>query len=140
MEWLTEKWCLTVALVISPLFVGFAVFGDLGRGAAAWMSAFTIVFLARYLWDLKSRPWFWVVLGLIIAGHVYVLLSISIPPPKGRLTPFGVLLPIFLVHFFVLRGVFWVMEWIMEPSSPPSSLTPPPPDPPSSTSGTPSAP
>jgi hypothetical protein len=129
MDWCTKEWNITVALSISPLYLVFLILGNQGQRVTAFMSAYTIVFLTRYLWDLRTRIWFWIVLGLIVGSHAYVILLISIPMPKVRLTPFGMLLPIFAVHFFLLRGVFWVMEKVMEPTSP--SLPPAADDPPS---------
>jgi hypothetical protein len=113
--WFTKKWGVKVMLSLSPLYLVFVLIGDPGRAVAAWICAFTIVFLTRHLWHLRTRTWFWVLLSLVVVGHAWLLLSISIPEPRRRLSPFGVLLPIFAVHFFLLRGIFWLAERLLEP-------------------------
>ena len=107
-EFLTRGYALTLFALTSPLFLGFAFAGDPGRGLVASVSAVSLTLVVRYLWDLSSRPWFWVTLAAVVAAHVYLVLLI--PWPNMRWGP-G-LTPIVLVQILVVRGVFWLVERI----------------------------
>ena len=106
-EWLTKSWALTVGALTLPLFLAYTFVGDPGRGLAASISAFSITFVARYLWDLRSRYWFWVTLTAVILAHAYLVRLI--PWPSMRWGPSG-LLPVGLLQIFLIRSIFWLVE------------------------------
>lgn len=106
----TKLWGLTVAGFTLALFFVFAFLGYRGRGVVAGVSAFSITFVAGYLWDLRSKPWFWFTLVVVIWAHSYLVLSI--PWPSLSWGPRG-LAPVALIDVFLIRLIFWLVERIM---------------------------
>jgi hypothetical protein len=126
-EWMTRKSGAILGLSASPIFVLFLLLGyDVGRAEVAWVSAASIVGVARQLWDLRTRVWFWAVLAVIVVANLLVLPWIPWPATKSS---YIALLPIGLAHFGIVRGVFWLVERILEPPVP-QSVEPPAPVPP----------
>ncbi len=104
-EWFTKSWGLTVLVLTLPLFLVFL--GDPGRGLAASISAFSVIFIARYLWDLRSRVWFWITLVAVVLAHSCLVLSIPWPNLRGGL--YG-LAPVMFLQIFLIRAIFWLVE------------------------------
>jgi len=54
----SRRWQLVVILCLLPLFLLFAVLGELGRERAAAISLGAIIVAAKTRWDLKKYIWF----------------------------------------------------------------------------------
>ena len=73
---ITKTWALLAGVCVSPLFFLFAYFGDPGRGRAAFVIAGMIALAARFLWDLRTRVWFWITITIVALLHVPLILFI----------------------------------------------------------------
>ena len=104
---LTRKSVLVIALCAIPLFLLFAFLGDPARGRAAAICAFVIMLSARIFWSLRRHVLFW--LALIIAIPCQIPLVV-LNPWTNRSYPGVVLLPLALVDFAVVCGIFKLVE------------------------------
>jgi hypothetical protein len=107
----TRKWALLAGICTSPLFIVFAYYGDPGRGQAAWVSAGAIAVAARFLWDLRTRAWFWITIAVIVLLHVPLI--VLIPWPDKQLT-YVALLPAGLLDFGFAYGIIRLVENMIE--------------------------
>lgn len=104
---LSWKSALEIALCASPLFFLFALLGDPGRGRAAAECAFVIVLAARIFWSLRSHVLFWFALVVAIPCQIPLVL---LNPWTNRDYPGVVILPLALVDFAVVCGIFKLVE------------------------------
>ena len=107
----TKKWAIVAGIYTSPLFILFAYFGDPGRGQAAWVCAGSLATATRFLWDLRTRVWFWLTISIIALLHVPLILLI--PWPFKQLT-YIALLPAGLLDFGIAYGIIRLVENMME--------------------------
>ncbi len=107
----TRKWALLAAICTLPLFIVFDYFGDPGRGQAAWVSAGAIAVAARFLWDLRTRAWFWITIAVIVVLHVPLI--ILIPWPLKQLS-YIALLPAGFLDFLFAYGILRLVENMIE--------------------------
>ena len=107
----TKKWAIVAAICTSPLFILFAYFGDPGRGQAAMVSAISLATATRFLWDLRTRVWFWLTISIIALLHVPLILLV--PWPLKQLT-YIALLPAGLLDFGIAYGIIRLVENMME--------------------------
>ena len=107
----TKKWAIWAAICTSPLFFLFAYFGDSGRGQAAWVSAISLVTAARFLWDLRTRVWFWLTITTIALLHVPLIAFI--PWPLKQLS-YVALLPAGFLDFAIAYGIIRLLEHRVE--------------------------
>jgi hypothetical protein len=107
----TRKWALLAAVCTSPLFIVFAYFDDPGRGQAAWVSAGAIAVAARFLWDLRTRVWFWITIVVIVLLHVPLIILI---PWQAKQLTYVALLPAGLLDFAVAYGILRLVENLVE--------------------------
>ena len=108
---ITRKWALLAGVCSSPLFIVFAYFGDPGRGQAAWVCAISVAVAARFLWDLRTRAWFWITIAVIVLLHIPLILLV--PWPLKQLT-YVALLPAGLADFAVAYGILRLVENFIE--------------------------
>lgn len=104
---LNWKTALVIALCASPLFFLFAILGDPGRGRAAAICAFVIVLSAKIFWGLRRHVLFWFALIVAIPCQLPLVL---VNPWANRDYPGVVILPLALVDFAVVCGIFKLVE------------------------------
>ena len=100
-----KKWALLTGICVFPLFILFAYFGDPGRGQAACVSAMSIALAVRFVWDLRTRLWFWVATAVVVVCHLIPLIHW----PFKHLA-YLVLLPLCLLDFGATHGTFRRLE------------------------------
>ena len=110
---LTRGWAIWTAICISPVYILFVYLGDSGRGRAASVSAFSIAFAARLLWDLKNRVWFWVTIAIIAVLHIPAILFI---PWGDQNLSYVALLPLGLFDLGITYGIIRLVENTIEKS------------------------
>lgn len=108
---ISRKWALLCGVCTAPVFLLFAYFGDPGRGQAAWVSAMMIALASRFLWDLRTRRWFWISIVTIVLLHVPLILYISWPLKQ---LSYVALLPAGLADFAVVYGLIRLVETAVE--------------------------
>jgi multisubunit Na+/H+ antiporter MnhB subunit len=107
----SRKWLLVVILCCLPLFLLFAVLGDPGGGRAAMIAAGVNMTAMRACWNLRKHRWFWMLAGLVIALHIFLVLSI---PWSSKSYPGYALLPVAIVDYGVVYGGFKLAEKILK--------------------------
>lgn len=106
----TRKWTFVAMLCGSAVFFLFAVLGDWGRARAAAICCGVGVFAIRACWHLRRRPWFWIVLAVMVALHVALVLSVSW---SDRSYPGYTLLPEAALDYGVFYGSFSLAEKVL---------------------------
>ncbi len=76
----------------------------------AALMALSLALAARGFWDLKGRVWFWSTLTLMFAFHTFLI--VWIPWPRLRWSGYA-FVPFFILHQFLTRGVFTLIERLM---------------------------
>ena len=109
-NWSTKADLVWIALLILLLF-GVAHFSDLERGMTAACSSGAIVVLTRFFACLWTRTWFWVLVALFVALHVFVVIYL---PWAQNDYPAIVLMPFGIVDFGIMYVCVRVMERILE--------------------------
>lgn len=62
-------WNVLYALTCLGVFVVFAIFSDADRGIVAGFSSASLILATKTRWDLRNRPWFWVLLTVLGGIH-----------------------------------------------------------------------
>jgi hypothetical protein len=75
-----RTWIVWMALgCCFPLYLLFSALRNAGAGTAAGCFGLAIAYVVRLHWELKNRPWFWVVVSAIVFLHLAMLLLIPWP-------------------------------------------------------------
>jgi hypothetical protein len=104
---LTRKLALVIALCAFPLFFLFAYLGDPARGRAAAICASVVMLCARIFWSLRRHVLFWLALMIALPGQIPLVV---LNPWTNRSYPGVVLLPLALLDFAVVCGIFKLVE------------------------------
>lgn len=99
---LGSKGDLISILALVPIIFLFGYFDQLERGMTAACSLYAIIVLVRVLWYLRSRIWFWILIGLFTAAHILIIVY---APWARNDYPAFVLLPFGIVDFGVMYAM-----------------------------------
>lgn len=110
-EVFTRKWLLIVIVCSLPIFFLFAFLGDPGRGRAAGISAAVGMTAIRACWNLRRHVWFWIVVAVMAAVHVFLVVSISW---TDKSYPGYTLLPFAAADYGVMYGIFKLAEKMLK--------------------------
>ena len=105
---MTRKATFAVVLCGIAVAIAFESQGNPGRGRAAGLCA-SIFFMTIWLrWDLRTKFWFWLTLGFLVAAHLPMLLLVrwtdtSYPGGYG-------LIPAALVDLAIVYGPIRLIE------------------------------
>ena len=109
-NWSTKADFAWIALMILMMF-GIANFWDLERGMTAACSGAAIIILTRFCAYLWGRFWFWVLIGLFVVLHVFVV--IYLPWARNEL-PAAALMPLGFVDFGIMYLCVRMMRRLMQ--------------------------
>jgi hypothetical protein len=109
-NWSTKADIVWIALLILLLF-GVAHYSDLERGMTAACSGGAIVVLTRFVAYLWARTWFWVLVALFAALHVFVVIYL---PWARNDYPAIVLMPFGIVDFGIMYVCVRLVERILD--------------------------
>src|ERR1700723_694072 len=114
-------WAITVMALTSPLFFVFDNQGKPGTGRAAWICAGMFLVVMKVRWELKSRPWFWSTIVVLLTLHIPLILYV---PWTSRWIPAAGILPIGVLDCAIILGSIALVEKMMK-QAPPLHETPP---------------
>lgn len=90
-----------------PIFFVLAHFGYPDKGLIAALSFVVIVAVCRIAWRIRRRPWFWPIVGALIAIHVIAVILVHFPRAHFIIL---YVFPIFFLDFIALYTIFWFTE------------------------------
>jgi hypothetical protein len=105
---------LIVVLCALPVFFLFRFFGRDDLALPAFIYSAMILLAIGIRWKLKTRPWFWAVIAVVVALHALLLFRFTWPHFQvSRIS----LLPIGLVDLLTILGIIWLIETFIVRSS-----------------------
>jgi hypothetical protein len=112
----TDYTGVIIGAILCPVFFFFRYIGktDLGLNVGLCLGMF--LFAIRIRWDLRTRPWFWIVVTLVLVLHVPLFFLIQWPDtwvPGAALLPFGI------ADLLIFLGVVRFVENFIVKAPPP---------------------
>jgi hypothetical protein len=98
---------LIVALISLPVFFLFKYFGRTDLALPAFVYAAMTLLAIGIRWKLRTRPWFWAVIALVVALHTFLLFRFTWPHFQVSKVS---LLPIGLADLLIILGIIWLVE------------------------------
>ena len=106
-------WAITAVVLTSPLFLLFDQQGKPGTGRAAWICAGMFLIAMKVRWELRSRPWFWIAVAVLLAPHLPLILLV---PWTSRWIPAVGILPIGILDLAIILGCIALVEKLVKSS------------------------
>jgi hypothetical protein len=106
-------WAITAVVLTSPLFLLFDQQGKPGTGRAAWICAGMFLIAMKVRWELRSRPWFWIAVAVLLALHLPLILLV---PWTSRWIPAVGILPIGILDLAIILGCIALVEKLVKSS------------------------
>lgn len=91
----------------APAFLLLAISGRPDQGLVAALSISIMVLVVRTSWKLRSRPWFWLVVGGFAVAHAILVLLTHFPRVHFVLL---ICIPAAFIDFSVMIASFWFLE------------------------------
>lgn len=107
---LSAKTDFIATVCLLPVLFGVAYVSDMERGMTAACSVIAIELVIRAFSYLRTKTWFWLVIGLFVVSHV--LIVIYLPWAKNNYSAI-VLLPIGLVDFGIMYFIVRITERVL---------------------------
>ncbi len=110
-----RNWLLAISAAVftSPLFFFFDQQGRPGTGRAAWVCALVFVTVMKVRWELKSRPWFWITIAVLLVLHVPLIVLV---PWTSRWIPAVGIVPLGVLDIAIILGCIALVERLMKRS------------------------
>ena len=101
-----------IGLGLLPVYFFFLYLGkeDLGRNVSIILVG--IVLAVKVRWKLRSRPWFWLVIILVLAANVPLIIRIRWPQ---HWVPAAALIPLALAEFLITMGAIQLVVKVFAP-------------------------
>lgn len=105
-----------ITVILAPVFVLFAYFGNADLGLTAIIILGMIMCAIKIRWNLRKHGWFWATIVFVLALHVPLFFIVRWP--QGKTPTITYTLPLGFADFFIILGALGLAERVFSRNRP----------------------